>query len=154
MFAIGWLESPHPFPEGDSPSGLLDKLDSLIASSGKHYAAYAFRGQHYCDLGHRRPGGEGTVRETLSHINLWIPGNGVIYLAPALIAHYVEVHRYSPPAGFAEAVLGCPDFGSQAYRTALQLANGGYPPPLKTSEELIAEQAAFLEKLARDRGQA
>ena len=29
----------------------------------------------------------------------------VVYAAPQLVAHYVEVHRYLPPAAFLEAVL-------------------------------------------------
>ncbi len=29
----------------------------------------------------------------------------IVYVAPQLVAHYVEVHRYLPPAAFVEAVL-------------------------------------------------
>jgi hypothetical protein len=32
--------------------------------------------------------------------------SGVTYAAPALILHYVEAHKYLPPAAFVAAVIG------------------------------------------------
>jgi hypothetical protein len=40
-----------------------------------------------------------------------------------MIAHYVDVHSYEPPAVFWEAVMKCPEMGSETYRQAL-IANG------------------------------
>jgi hypothetical protein len=31
--------------------------------------------------------------------------DGVVYVAPVLVAHYVEVHSYRPPEGFIRAVV-------------------------------------------------
>ena len=31
-----------------------------------------------------------------------------MFCAPHLIAHYVRVHHYAPPAEFVESVLACP----------------------------------------------
>ena len=53
-------------------------------------------------------------------LNLWVPGDGCVYVAPSLIAHYIQAHRYSPPQEFVEAVLRCPEAQSQEHRDALR----------------------------------
>jgi hypothetical protein len=55
--------------------------------------------------------------------NLYVPGNGCVYVAPSMIAHYVDVHSYEPPTAFWEAVMNCPEMGSDTYRQSL-IANG------------------------------
>ena len=55
--------------------------------------------------------------------NLYVPGDGCVYVAPSMIAHYVDVHNYEPPAVFWEAVMNCPEMASEAYKQAL-IANG------------------------------
>jgi hypothetical protein len=55
--------------------------------------------------------------------NLYVPADGCVYVAPSMIAHYVDVHSYEPPAVFWEAVMNCPEMGSETYRQAL-IANG------------------------------
>src|SRR5262249_693243 len=69
-----------------------------------------------------------------SHVNVFVPGISVVYAAPAAIVHYIEQHSFRPPTEFVEAVLRCPDCGSEAYRAALCAANGGVAPPLKASK--------------------
>ena len=41
--------------------------------------------------------------------NLFVPGEGLIYVAPSMIAHYIDAHAYDPPAVFWEAVMKCPE---------------------------------------------
>jgi hypothetical protein len=53
--------------------------------------------------------------------NVFVPGEGVIYVAPSMIAHYIDAHNYEPPAVFWEAVMKCPEMGSDAYGQALIL---------------------------------
>jgi hypothetical protein len=55
--------------------------------------------------------------------NLYVPADGCVYVAPSMISHYVDVHSYEPPAVFWEAVMNCPEMGSETYRQAL-IANG------------------------------
>jgi hypothetical protein len=59
-------------------------------------------------------------RFTRGSSNIWIPSEGVVYVAPELVLHYVEAHNYRPPAGFITAVLTCPDQGSDAYRALMR----------------------------------
>ena len=62
--------------------------------------------------------------------SLWVPGNGIVYVAPTGIPHYVAAHWYLPPTEFIEAVMRCPEYGSTAFEAALTEANGGVVPPL------------------------
>ena len=55
--------------------------------------------------------------------NLFVPGKDCVYVAPSMIAHYVDSHRYEPPSEFWRAVLDCPDIQSDTYKAAL-IANG------------------------------
>lgn len=52
---------------------------------------------------------------TMGAMNLFIPGNGVIYASPSLILHYILEHQYAPPLPFQEAVLNCPPMRSTKY---------------------------------------
>ncbi len=55
---------------------------------------------------------------SMGQLNLFIPGEGCVYVAPSLIAHYIRSHRYAPPAEFVEAVLECPEMHSEEYLQA------------------------------------
>ena len=55
--------------------------------------------------------------------NLFVPGRDCIFVAPSMIVHYIDAHRYEPPEEFWRAVLDCPEMRSDAYKKAL-LANG------------------------------
>ncbi len=51
---------------------------------------------------------------------VFVPGERCIYVAPRLVIHYLEAHRYRPPDGFVRAVLACPRMGSSRYLRALR----------------------------------
>ena len=55
--------------------------------------------------------------------NLFVPGEGCVYVAPSMIVHYVDSHNYEPPTAFWQAVMKCPEMGSEAYKEAL-VVNG------------------------------
>lgn len=50
-----------------------------------------------------------------------MPAEEVIYVAPAMIAHYMRDHDYRPPEAFCTAVLACPDPATDAYYAALKV---------------------------------
>jgi len=139
--AIGWLEHPHDFSSGQTTPELLARLELLIAASWDHYPSEAFRGRHECTLcllGDARPS-----RPVRSHENIWVPGDGVVYIAPGMITHYVGDHGYRPPTEFIDAVMNCPDYGSPAYCSALRAANADHAPPLLTKAEVEAHFRAL-----------
>lgn len=98
---VGWLDEAEPYPKGPVPTGLAETLHRMTRT----HRTRQTRGHHYCPWcapllrqAHRFtcPKGSAEIR---------VPGLGVTYAAPELIAHYVEAHAYLPPPGFVAAVL-------------------------------------------------
>jgi hypothetical protein len=87
---IGWLDSAHSFPTAEPSLELLKALYRLI----QHPARIA-RGFHSCPF---CDGAEGCAEVD-------VMGDSIIYSAPILIAHYVEVHEYCPPIEFTHAAI-------------------------------------------------
>ena len=53
--------------------------------------------------------------------NVFIPAkNGVVYLAPGMIVHYIREHDYLPPDDFINAVLNAPEQGSEDFLSMLK----------------------------------
>lgn len=145
LYAIGWLEDPHPFLRGAAHAGLLERLRALVANARALYSQYYFRGVHDCSIclaeQQISPG------PPWSQENIFVPGVDVVYVAPGGIIHYVEAHAYVPPQQFVEAVLACPDYGSPEYEHALRASNAGNAPPLRTfAEEIAASRMKFVKK--------
>jgi hypothetical protein len=114
--AVGWLERGCPFPTGEVDRRVYDKLTEFGVSP---WQPMAVAGVHPCGICIYR--GEAVGRNSL-----FIPGDGIIYVTPELITHYMNAHRYAPPAEFCRAVLACPPMRSMDYLKSL-LANGGRP---------------------------
>ena len=132
LLAVGWLEHPHHFTKGDTQTTLLRRLGELNEQSVEAFPNYTFRGLHDCSLCQQV--GEQNFRIKESFSNLFIPGTGVVYLAPAGIEHYIRDHAYKPPHDFRKHVLCCPDPRSPDYQRAMQDANAGQQTPLKAHE--------------------
>lgn len=148
--AVGWHEHGYGFSLGKPSLSLLGKLEALIEQARVEQSQYNFRGLHHCSLCDQRSDMSPLKN---SHINLFIPGHGVIYAATAATAHYVECHGYLPPTTFIEAVNDCPKYGSAAYYDALCKANHGQRIPLQSKDEEEQERRDFVEKLAIKRAQ-
>lgn len=89
--SIGWLDRCEPFPTGRVEKQVLEAIHRLAASP-----VHLMRGTHACDFCPSSASAAGNGE-------LWVRGaNGPIYVAPALLPHYVEAHGYLPPAEFLE----------------------------------------------------
>jgi len=86
---VGWLDAWHPFPKGAVDSEKIARLKALC-----EHPVNLCRGYHTCHVCQQAKG-NGEIR---------VSGGGVTYAAPALIAHYVEAHRYLPPQSFLDAL--------------------------------------------------
>ena len=128
LLAVGWLEPGHPYAKGEVSEAVFEKLVDLLVDPWQPFAAMGF---HLCGLC-RFSGGPGSLeyqgrRVDLGARNLFLPGEGVVYVAPSLILHYIDSHDYAPPEVFQAAALACPGSRGMAYLKALR-ANG--PPDL------------------------
>lgn len=100
--AIGWLSKDQPFPTGAVPSVFISTLRDHIRTAWQPVRS---AGVHFCEFcpqprpGKGRAGGTG---------NVWIPSEGAVYVAPELVVHYIEAHKYRPPDEFIAAVMACP----------------------------------------------
>lgn len=104
---IGWLSGDHAYQTGDVPPELLEAVRRLVASPVNLY-----RGVHTCEFcpsPARTPNGAPQwppVPGTTGNGEIRIRGReGRTYVAPVLVLHYIEAHRYRPPDVFIAAVL-------------------------------------------------
>ena len=84
--AIGWLARGHEFPRGEVSREFFDRLCALLASPWEPLAS---GGSHSCELC-RFSGGPAEIRwghtvVAMGASNLFVPGAGVIYVAPSSI---------------------------------------------------------------------
>jgi hypothetical protein len=102
--AIGWLSANHLFSVGSVEDAFVARLRAHISTAWQPCFA---AGKHDCEFcPHRRVGGSA---------NVWFPTPHVKYVAPELIAHYIEYHCYRPPGEFIRAVMDCPPQGSDEF---------------------------------------
>ena len=113
LLAIGWLERGREFNTGSVDSAVYDRLEELLRDPWQPVAS---AGPHACNLCRFR-------QDTHGSANLFVPGDGAIFVCPELILHYMNAHGYAPPREFCSAVLSCPDTRSMEYKKAL-LKNG------------------------------
>lgn len=111
--AIGWLSNRHSFPTGDSSEDFVKMLRVICARWGDGGRALGWPcacGLHTCELcGKFHASG-----------NVGVPTDSVLFVAPEMVLHYVEQHRYRPPQEFVDAVLSCPLPGSPEYERAVE----------------------------------
>ena len=107
---MGWLGEGHDFPVAVPQPGLVSVLRTLVANPVNLY-----RGKHQCEFCPSPPPEERNgilwstaPEEILGNGEIHVSGqDGITYIAPVLIRHYVEVHQYAPPTAFVHACLAC-----------------------------------------------
>jgi len=111
--AIGWLSHEHSFSTGLVS---LEFLHALRRHTCAPWQPIIAAGAHRCEFCPPRSDG----RFVGGSSNVWIPAEGVVYVAPVLVLHYIEAHGYCPPESFIRAVLDCPEQGTTAYRERMR----------------------------------
>src|SRR5438034_4414453 len=81
---VGWLDSRHPFPTGETSAEFRARLLGLCRRRVKRT-----RGAHRCEFckGRDKPHSSAEIR---------VAGDGRVYAAPELVYHYVAAHAYRP----------------------------------------------------------
>ena len=115
LLAIGWLDSSHEFSIGKIDKIWFDHLRSLLANSMGFIQS---TGPHRCNI--CQFGGE------MGANNIFIPYKGDIYVAPELILHYIQCHRYMPPRIFIDAVSALDDANGMKYKKKILSNNGSF----------------------------
>jgi hypothetical protein len=122
FIAIGWLEPDYPYSLGTVTENLLSKLVQLCINPVQVRSVGYLCGRHRCGfcpndgMLNYRPYEEAGNRINFGQQSLFVPGlNGLVYIAPTTILHYIREHKYMPPFEFQESVLNCPKMGSRAY---------------------------------------
>ncbi len=105
--AVGWLSSSHPFDQGRVDEATLAKMATLVADGWVHVVA---AGPHLCEL----------CSKVRNASNVLVPSANFLYVAPAMVVHYIRDHGYEPPGAFLRAVLRCPAPPSDAYFAAFE----------------------------------
>lgn len=111
--AVGWLERDCAYPTGAISPEVFARLQSLCREPWQPSIAC---GTYECDLCQ--------FEGTHGSANVFVPGDGVIYVCPELIVHYIAAHWHQPPDEFCAAVLRCPDQNTMEFKRLL-LQNGG-----------------------------
>lgn len=112
LVAVGWLERGRDFSQGDVDAQFTAKLVDI---SRDPWEPGHFAGPHFCDFCR--------ISRVAGTRNIFVPATGFVFVAPALVVHYVDAHEYAPPIEFQRAVLACPPMRSVDYLKAI-LANG------------------------------
>ena len=128
LMAIGWIEHGQPFPRGAVAGGVLERIAVLREEFGKAFPGQMFRGLHNCTL--CVANGNGYSPLDRSHINLFIPHRGFVFVAPGRVDHAIHAHGYQPPESFLQALMDCPSPLSDAFREAIRASNRGDDAPL------------------------
>ena len=112
LVAIGWLDGPSPFAQGETDPGVVRKLLGLDESYLIHEGTRGWHTCYYCrdsrqerflarfrSLSEARPQSPRGMGHHLVRLG------DTVYMCPSLLPHYVVVHGYRPPDVFQEAVL-------------------------------------------------
>jgi hypothetical protein len=151
LVAVGWLHPEYPMSPSEvpPPAALMDKLWAL-GSNGGYWGLFSFLGYHGCGFCPNAPDKtatlvtyKGETRETGAK-NIWVPGQGKIFVAPSLVYHYVLEHQYRLPVEFRTAVVQSPLPGTRAYDRALR-QNG--PPVLRSLPDPRKDPRGFRRAL-------
>ncbi|HEU5101497.1 MAG TPA: hypothetical protein VFU22_20885 [Roseiflexaceae bacterium] len=117
LVAVGWLDEAHPYSQGEVSQTFLDRLVELLA---KPWAPAYLLGFHECPwCGEDADANYNGRSITVGALNLYVPGDGFLYVMPSLALHYIQAHGYAPPQEFCEAVLRCPTMRSREYFEAI-----------------------------------
>lgn len=119
--SVGWLDVGHDFSVGPVAG---DAFVTLVRHLSNAWQPFATAGMHRCPFC-RFTGGPGSLHldghtVALGNTLLLVPAKDALYVAPSLIAHYIDAHGYRPPDAFMHAVVAMPEMRSIAYLKELR----------------------------------
>jgi hypothetical protein len=133
--AVGWLSPGEPFPQGEVPPEFVARLHHfarLWSPSTEALGWGVFLGFHTCEFCWQYNAGG----------NFGVPDGAVLFVAPQMIVHYVEAHRYVPPVEFVRAVLRAPVPDTAEYLAAVAAFRQRHQERQEERWEQVLERAA------------
>ncbi len=131
LMAIGWIERGKPYTVGATVARAIERIPSLREDFRLAFPAHSFRGLHTCSICSAQEPASPSLDQ--SHVNLFIPHRGFVFVAPGRVDHSIETHAYQPPESFIAALLDCPSPLGVEYRAAIRASNRGEDAPLYRS---------------------
>jgi hypothetical protein len=106
LVAVGWLVPEREFVTGEVSREFFDALFSMLRRPWQPFATTGHEPCKFCRFTHgvtiiKYRGEEVSVGTN----NLFVPDGNKAFVAPSLIVHYIDSHKYQPPAEFQAAVL-------------------------------------------------
>lgn len=104
LFAVGWIEEVG-FPTGSVPE---EFIKALIAAYPSKIIPDGTRGWQTCTLcgvEMPKPEWKGKKINVSGHGHFLVRYGKAVYMAPALLLHYILDHNYRPPQRFIDAVM-------------------------------------------------
>jgi hypothetical protein len=117
LVAVGWLGVGHPYARGAVSGQFFSALVRLLVDAWQPVAVAGRSACPFC----RFSGGPANLTYAGSTValgatNLFVAADDkAVFVAPGLIAHYIDAHEYGPPTAFQEAVLGSSPMKSIGY---------------------------------------
>src|SRR5690349_7895399 len=94
LVAVGWLDEPHPYPQGQVSELFIDKLVELLIKPWSPLYLMGYEECSFCDrCSYRMTYNAKTIG--IGNLNLFVPGASFLYVMPSLAAHYVLEHNYT-----------------------------------------------------------
>jgi hypothetical protein len=137
--AVGWLDANQPYTRGSVPPEFVIRLREFVRlSSDSASTLYfgAFAGFHTCEF----------CGQAHDSRNFGVPAGDLLFVAPAMIGHYIEQHGYAPPAEFITAVANSPLPDTPEYRVACE---GFRELHKRLVAELVREQQKQADRMAK-----
>jgi hypothetical protein len=107
LVTIGWMNKPHPVPQGTVDPEDVARLEQIIMHG---WTPVEIEGTYACSFCFDDPDTEPPRRIVagedtyIGWRNICVPGRACIYIFPDQILHYIDTHGYKPPDKFLRAM--------------------------------------------------
>jgi hypothetical protein len=116
LIAVGWLVSGREYQKGEVSEEFFSALVVMLKKPWQPFISAGYEPCRFCRFSH----GATTLRYLNTEIsigsnNLFVPDEGRVFVAPSMIAHYIDSNEYQPPLEFQAAVMRSSRLSSMGY---------------------------------------